>query len=41
MRRGGMFNLKIDYEDENIVRRKTNKIKEVKKIVEDLELKFR
>jgi len=37
----GTFGLKIDFEDENIIRKKEIKIDDIKKLVHQLELKFR
>lgn len=38
---GALFNFRLDYDDENIIKAKANKIKDIKKIIKQLEVKFK
>lgn len=39
--RRGLFDVKIDYDDENIIKKRFDKIEEVKRLVDRLVPKFR
>jgi len=41
MKRKGLFNIKVDFDDENVIKCKADKIEEVDEIFTNLKKKFR